>query len=258
MFFVLTLSSAVGLAFGNILVSIGLRAVSSPKALVKNKFWLAGIFLSVVATLLYYAAMAEYNISLVQPFMALNPALTAILGWKILNEKMTHRIATAVILIFCGLLIDGTQAGEPLGISHSVEKLWTYSGAVLLLLFISCFAFKRAEIVYALCAGAGFGLSAVFYKSISLEGLFPPPIDVRIFIFAVLYIAAFLCSQMGLRIGRALFVIPLSAAVGLIIPALGGILVFGEPTTLPKIIALCFIAIGISILSPTPWRQHAT
>ena len=75
MFFLLTLSSAIGLAFGNILESIGLRGANSVKSLAKNKFWLGGLFLSIVATLLYYAAMAKYNISLVQPFMALNPAL---------------------------------------------------------------------------------------------------------------------------------------------------------------------------------------
>jgi drug/metabolite transporter (DMT)-like permease len=251
MFFLLTLSAAIGLAFGNILESIGLRSVSSAKALAKNKFWLCGLFLTGAATLLYYAAMAKYNISLVQPFMALNPALTAILGWKILGETMTRRIAFAVALIFCGLLIDGTQAAEAHGVLHSAGTLWVYAGAVLALVFLFCVLFRNAEIVDSICAGAGFGLSAVFYKSISLDGLFPPPVDLRLLVFAVLYIAAFVCLQFGLRRGRALFVIPLSAAVGLIVPALGGILVFGEPTALPKIIALCFVAAGSVIYIPS-------
>jgi len=244
MFFFLTLSSAIGLAFGNILASVGLRAVSSVKALVKNRFWLGGMFLSLVATLLYYAAMAKYNISLVQPFMALNPALTAILGWKILNEKMTRKIALAVILIFCGLLIDGTLAGEAVGVPHSGKTLWVYAGIVLALLAAFCLIFRKAEIRDSLCAGVGFGLSAVFYKSISLESLFPPPIDLRIFIFAVLYIFAFICSQLGLRRGRALFVIPLSAAVGLIVPTLGGFVVFGDPFPFQKIIVVALVFTG--------------
>jgi drug/metabolite transporter (DMT)-like permease len=244
MFFFLTLSSAIGLAFGNILESIGLRAANSVKSLARNKFWLGGLLLSVVATLLYYGAMARYNISLVQPFMALNPALTAILGWKILGEKMSRKIAFAIGLIFCGILIDGTLAGEASGEIRPGKMLWIYAGAVLALLAVFCLIFRKSEITDSLCAGVGFGLSAVFYKSISLDGLFPPPVDLRIFTFAVLYIAAFLCSQIGLRRGRALFVVPLSAAIGLIVPALGGLVVFGEPFPLQKVIVIALVFAG--------------
>jgi len=244
MFFFLTLSSAIGLAFGNILESIGLRAANSVKSLAKNKFWLGGLLLSIIATLLYYGAMAEYNISLVQPFMALNPALTAILGWRILGEKMSRKIAFAIALIFCGILIDGTLAGEDSGGLHSEKTLWIYTGATLALLAVACLVFRKSEIVDSLCSGTGFGLSAVFYKSISLDGLFPPPIDLRIFVFAVLYMAAFFCSQIGLRRGRALFVIPLSAAIGLIVPVLGGLAVFGEPFPFQKIIVMVLVFAG--------------
>ncbi|MCL2207681.1 MAG: DMT family transporter [Fibromonadales bacterium] len=244
MFFLLTLSSAIGLAFGNILVSIGLRAANSIGSLAKNKFWLGGMFLSLIATLLYYAAMARYNISLVQPFMALNPALTAILGWKILGELMSRKIALGIALIFCGILIDGTLAGETAGGQSSGEMLWIYAGAVLALLAVFCLFFRKSEITDSLCAGAGFGLSAIFYKSIALENLFPPPIDLRIFAFAALYIAAFICSQIGLRRGRALFVIPLSAAVGLIVPAIGGLAVFGEPFPAQKIAVIALVFAG--------------
>ena len=244
MFFLLTLSSATGLALGNILESIGLRAANSASSLIRNKFWLGGLFLSLVATLLYYAAMAKYNISLVQPFMALNPALTAILGWKILGEKMSKKIALAIVLIACGILIDGTLAGEATGIVSSGEMLWIYCASALVLLLAFCIMFRRAEVIDSLCAGVGFGLSAVFYKSISLDGLFPPPVDLRIFVFAALYMAAFFCSQVGLRRGRALFVIPLSAAVGLIVPALGGLVVFGEPFPSQKIIVIVLVFAG--------------
>ncbi|GHV14875.1 hypothetical protein AGMMS49938_11790 [Fibrobacterales bacterium] len=250
MFFLLTLGSALGLALGNVLEAFGLRGSNSAKSLLKNKFWLGGLALSVVATLLYYAAMAKYNISLVQPFMSLNPALTAILGWKLLGEKMTKRIAIAIAFIFCGLLIDGTQAGESAGSPHSLETLWIYCGAVLALLAICCVFFlkhKRIEIADALGAGVGFGLSAVLYKSISIDGLFPPPVDFRLFSFAILYCAAFACSQVGLRRGRALFVIPLSAAAGLLVPAIGGILVFGDPAPVEKIVALIFVALGSAL-----------
>jgi len=243
-FFLLTLSAAISLAFGNILESIGLRAANSVKSLAKNKFWLGGLFLSIVGVLLCYTAIDRYNLSLVQPFMALNPALTAILGWKILGEKMTRKIAFAIVLIFFGLLIDGTLAGEAAGDLRSEKTLWIYAGAVLGLLAVSCLIFRTAEIVDSICTGAGFGLFAVFYKSISLDGLFPPPVDLRIFAAAVLYIAAFLCSQVGLRRGRALFVIPLSGAVGLIVPVLGGILVFGEPFPLQKIIVIVLVFAG--------------
>jgi len=112
------------------------------------------------------------------------------------------------------------------------------------LLAVASLIFRKAEIVDSLCAGVGFGLSAVVYKSISLEGLFPPPIDLRIFVFAILYMSAFFCSQIGLRRGRALFVIPLSAAIGLIVPVLGGLVVFGEPFPFQKIIVMVLVLAG--------------
>jgi multidrug transporter EmrE-like cation transporter len=143
-------------------------------------------------------------------------------------------------------LIDGTQAAEDLGKFYSIEWLWVYGGAIFALVLVLCalFIYVNAEISLSICAGAGFGLSAVFYKSISFDGLFPPPVDLRLLVFAVLYMAAFVCLQVGLRRGRALFVIPLSAAVGLIVPTFGGIIIFGEPANVPKIAALCFVAVG--------------
>lgn len=244
MFFILTISSAVGLALGNILESIGLRKINSVKHLAKSKFWLGGLFLSIIATLLYYAAMAKYNISLVQPFMALNPALTAILGWKFLGERITKKITLAVVLIFCGILIDGTLATEASGTQHLQKILWSFSVIILALIALCCFIFRKREIIYSLCAGGGFGLSAIFYKSISMDGLFPPPIDFRILAFVFTYIAAFICSQIGLKKGRALFVIPFSAAVGLITPILGGIIVFSEPYSFQKIIVIALVLAG--------------
>jgi drug/metabolite transporter (DMT)-like permease len=188
--------------------------------------------------------MAKYNISLVQPFMALNPALTAIMGWKILGEKMSRKIAFAIVLIFCGILIDGTLAGEVSGGQYFERTLWIYAGATLALLAVACLVFRKAEIVDSISAGVGFGLSVVFYKSISLDGLFPPPIDLRIFVYAILYMTAFFRLQVGLRRGRALFVIPLSAAIGLIVPVLGGLVVFGEPFPPQKIIVMVLVLAG--------------
>jgi multidrug transporter EmrE-like cation transporter len=157
---------------------------------------------------------------------------------------MSRKIAFAIILIFCGILIDGTLAGEVPGGTYSEKMLWIYAGSALALLAVACLVFRKAEIVDSLCAGIGFGLSAVFYKSISLDGLFPPPVDLRIFVFAILYIAAFFCSQIGLRRGRALFVVPLSAAIGLIVPVLSGLMVFGEPFPFQKIIVILLVFTG--------------
>jgi multidrug transporter EmrE-like cation transporter len=47
-----------------------------------------------------------------------------------------------------------------------------------------------------------------------------------------------------MRRGRALFVIPLSAAIGLIVPALGGFAIFGDPFPLQKIIVIFLVFTG--------------
>lgn len=262
-FFLLTLGSACGLAVGNILEKIGLHrtgqqvSLKTPllfmRSLVSNIPWWLGLTLSALATLGYYAALGMYNISLVQPLMALNPVLTALMGWWFLRERMTARIGLAIGCIFVGLLLIGTQPSEAVGSQH-IFYLLLYVLVWPMFLLLLRWRKLRREILDASMMGIGFGLSAVLYKSLTLDlpaleslsiaTLLPWLKDLRLWAFVATYGTGFLYSQIALSRGRALFVIPFSAALGTLVPILAGALVFAEPFSPLKVASLACVVAG--------------
>jgi drug/metabolite transporter (DMT)-like permease len=242
-FYSLTLFSALGLACGNILETLGLKKSATVGAVFKSKLWYGGLALSALATLGYYAAMALFPLSSVQPMMALNPAITALFGWLWLKEKMTPRLGAAVGCVFVGLALSGTLPDEQ-AVLQGELRFWGYCGAVAFLTILVYFLGKRKELRYATGMGAGFGLSAVVYKQVTLGGELPGLLDGRILLFVALYGFGFVSSQMALKTGRALFVVPFSAGLGLLIPTLAGIFAFGEPVHIIKGTGLALVAAG--------------
>ena len=116
LFLLLTIGPAFLFACGNILEKSGVSTVgkrtggtSRPweffKGVITNKFWWLGIACSGLATVGYYIAMAQYDLSQVQPMMVLNPVLTALMGFCILKEVLTKRIVVAICFVVAGLCI---------------------------------------------------------------------------------------------------------------------------------------------------------
>ena len=262
MFFLLTLVPAILFACGNILeksgivkatenVSLKNPIVFFKKILLNFKWWL-GLCFSGIATLGYYLAMAKYDLSLVQPMMVLNPVLTALFGYWLLKETLTKRIVLAISFVLSGLLLAGQNMGESTSIQN-ISSLYQFSFIFIAGFLLMRFFIRDNEITDSLLIGVGFGLSAVFYKSISLDFvlesfnyvLFWNLIsDIRIYAYIFLYLIAFFYSQIAFSRGRALFIIPFSAAIGAVIPILGGAFIFGEHFPVSKIISVSLVIIG--------------
>ncbi|MDR1760536.1 MAG: EamA family transporter [Fibrobacter sp.] len=263
MFFLLTLGSALFFACGNTLEKSGISGITHSVpvrnplrfigSILRNPRWLLGFFCSILASLGYYLAMARYDISIVQPMMALNPVLTAALGYLILKERLNRRIILAIAVVVGGLAFAAPHAGLDSSVQNTFA-LWLFALAVILISFSVRLFKKDHEVSDSLIAGAGFGLSAVFYKSLSLDfqfsadlsfrELLPWLLDARLWAFVFIYITAFVYSQMAFTRGRALFIIPLSAAVGAAIPILAGGAVFSEPFPLLKVISVSLVLAG--------------
>ncbi len=262
LFFILTLGSALCFACGNILeksgISVAVKNVTlkTPilffKKILTSFYWWIGIAFSGLATIGYYIAMAKYDISLVQPMMVLNPVLTALFGFRFLKEKITKKIFAAICCVLLGLLLAAKNLGENSSIQN-VSALWIFSSIVIVAVLLFRFLHKDRESTDSLIIGAGFGLSAVFYKSLSIDFMLDEPsvalildllLDPRALGYAVLYAVAFAFSQIAFSRGRALFIIPFSAAVGAAIPILAGAFVFGEHFPVNKIISVILVWIG--------------
>lgn len=266
LFFLLTIGPAFCFACGNILEKSGVSKVGKRtggvehpwqffKGVLTNGFWWLGISCSAVATLGYYIAMARYDLSQVQPMMVLNPVLTALMGFWLLKEKLTKRIIIAICFVVAGLTYSVETMGEATG-SQNISMLWVYAGGLSAFTLAVHLFYKNREIVDSLIMGMGFGLSAAFYKSIAMDfdldslgvktvlGLLS---DLRLWGYVITYSIAFLYSQISFSRGRALFIVPFSAAVGAAVPTLAGGIVFSEAFPLGKMVSVSLVLIGAAL-----------
>lgn len=270
MFFLWTLLPALLFAISNLLQKVGLDkaqtqvngsgAWANVKSVLQNLAWWAGIGLAFFGTLGYYGALARYNISLVQPIMALNPVLTAIGGWWLLKEHLDRKTVLAISLVVLGLSFAGALHGESAG-KESSPALWIFGALLLTLVILLQLFLKHTETRQSAIAGIHFGLSAVFMKSmetiISAGGGFDwsdplnPQVWTRGIAYVGTYLWAFFSMQIALAKGRSLLVVPLVSAVGMLVPSLAGILVFQEPAGAPKIAALFFVLLGSLLFMKT-------
>lgn len=274
-FLIWTLGPAIALAIANILQKVGLsriahrihptRPVEWVKLVAQNWVWWSGIALAAVATVAYFGALARFNISLVQPFMALNPVLTVLIGWLVLKEHLDKRTAVAVSVVVFGLVLAGFLHGEHKGI-ESPSKLWVFSAVCFLAVLAMRWKVHHDESRKSLIAGVGFGLSSVFMKSLEshfwndggsqLQGisdwlgmpllhvLVMPDVWTRTVAFVGTYLTGFVLMQVAMAHGRALFIIPLVSAVSMLVPSLAGIIAFQEPFGVIKLVAIGLVALG--------------
>ena len=266
LFLLLTIGPAFLFACGNILEKSGVSTVgkrtggtSKPweffKGVITNRFWWLGFGCSVLATGGYYIAMARYDLSQVQPMMVLNPVLTALMGFCILKEALTKRIVVAICFVVAGLLYSVESLGESTA-AQNVSMLWIYSGVLCGVTLVLHLFVKNREMVDSLIMGVGFGLSAAFYKSLAMDfdldlidvsSVANLLVDFRTLGYVATYGIAFLYSQISFSRGRALFIIPFSAAVGAAVPTLAGALVFSEAFPIGKIVSVALVLTGAAL-----------
>lgn len=272
LFFVLTLSAAVCFAFGNVLSKSGV-ASSGKKADIRHPIrfvsgflssgrWWMGFSLSALGNIGNYTAMALYNLSLVKPISALNPVLTAIFGRIFLKEPINRRIVCAIVCVLCGLLFAAFEIDEAAG-TQNVFALWIFVACAAVFAFASYAIFRRNEVSDSLVMGICYGLSDVLYKSVAIDAtakgvelswneFFFWASDVRLYAFFVVYVTAFVFTQVAFSRGRALFVIPFSAAIGAVVPILAGAVVFSEPFPPAKIASIALVVAGSSLFIASP------
>ena len=227
------------------------------KGVVTNGYWWLGLACSGLATFGYYIAMARYDLSQVQPMMVLNPVLTALMGFVILKEVLTRRIVVAICFVVAGLLYSVESLGGSSSIQN-VNMLWIFAGVTCGITFLVHLLCRNREIADSLIMGVGFGVSAAFYKSLAMDfdldnitfsSVCDLLLDLRTLGYIATYGIAFIYSQVSFSRGRALFIIPFSAAVGAAIPTVAGAVVFTEAFPLGKIVSVGLVLIGAALFT---------
>jgi EamA domain-containing membrane protein RarD len=276
LFFFLTIGASVCFACGNVISKSGITQLSQKpdikhplrfvKAILSNKRWWLGFAIACLASLGNYAAMALYNLSLVKPMTALNPVLTVIFGYVFLKENINKRIIAAIICVIIGILVAAFDVEEKAG-TQNIPALWMYTLIMFALAFSTKKFIQKREISDSLIMGIGYGISDAFYKSlaisatekgISLSGaeLLYWITDLRVWGFFAAFSLAFSYTQIAFSHGRALFVIPFSAAIGAAVPILAAAVVFGEPFPPKKIFCVILVLIGSSLFISSQKELH--
>lgn len=281
MIYVFCLSAALAFAIGNVLQKKGLHQTRIDHhnlkdmvfATLKDVPWWSGILLSVVGTAAYYYAMAKWPLTQVQSLLSLNPVMTAVLGVLLLKEKWDRSTIWGIVLVLLGVL--GVNLAPSSGQSSFSDTYWPITTLVLsVLLGISIWGvfpkllnpqfeqtltikYRRSEWIYSIMTGLGFGISAVYYKGFSLNFDVNKPLSdlngigiLLAALYALSYTIGFFSSQAALSYGRALFVVPFSAAIGTLVPILGGMVVLGENFSWTRALGVLFIGFALFLFVP--------
>lgn len=210
--------------------------------LLKKPLWILGVVFLVADFFIYQLALQRYEISVVKPLVNLNLIFVITFGVFFLHEKITKREIIAVLLIISGAF-SITYRSEEVLTEPELPILWTFAAAVFILVIISVFMLLKASIRK--------NPNFEYFGSIlsgSLYGL-----------FAISYGIAFLYGQFSYSEGRMSFVSALVNIMSILVPFIGGILIFTENLFIPidsqlifpwsyiKLLGLVLTIIGIIV-----------
>ena len=250
---------------------IGLSVVKKRK-LPGYLLWIAatlGIFGSSLATL---AALSLGNVSLVGAMAGSGLASLALFSWLVMKEKITPRELIGVGIIISAAVFIGAftyESGDPV---PRVRILFLFLGIVCVLYSVLWALFNRRNSVAAPVI-AGFsgtlgGFVALFQKlstteygrsqSIArgidaLEELLGPAAETLSNPYTLAWVAAGFISmvilQFSYRRGKAIQIIPWFSTTSIIIPVIGGMLVFGERLHVLQWCGLVLMVAGVLFLT---------
>ncbi|HLB58980.1 MAG TPA: EamA family transporter [Bdellovibrionota bacterium] len=212
-------------------------------------FWLVGLGLSLVGIACNAKALQEGPISVVQPIYTLHVLVVMFMGTRFLGEQITLKewLASLIMIVGASLVAFGPQAEQlnryNLG---SVYGMFAISITLILLTLIVVKTAKSAktnEKLLGIAAGIFFGTTIVCFKLATVKaGGSEMTTDDIGKIFNIWILLAGITQILGLGIinlaftqGRASIIIPLKTMSLTLYPVLGGIAIFGEYATLPKI-----------------------
>lgn len=245
--------------------------VKTFKILLRSKYWVLGNILTFAGIGLLLEIYSLVELSLATPLLNLNIIIVILIGVIVFEETLGVREGIGAALLLSGIL--------PITMA-STEKSYTYDPLIFFVFLIvltiigvlliyfpkikTPLAVQRStEIGYSLAAGTFFGLTAILINMTVVTGLggsfeltnfthWIKLINIYLFIFIVYNYLAYLAFQTALSNGRASIVFTLMNGVGLIIPILGGALIFGESLFVYpyyRIIGILLISLGVIIIN---------
>jgi len=239
---VLAVAGAVFLSVGCVLQWLGHERNRLGWKVFLEPLWLGGIVASAVGTCLHYVALWYGLLALVLPVSTLHIAFTAMAMARLRKEAILgHRAAgmglVALGVVICTLVeasIDGLDRFDPQGLPIIAVVAVAVLAAGWLLL--------RSQ-VYPIAAGVCYALSALAMKLGSTQSSVLPWAWMAV--FAITYVAGFLCFQAGFRRAGAGMVNAVATGVSTAVALLGAVWMLGEPVKALTWVGAGLIALGV-------------
>ncbi|MER7907700.1 MULTISPECIES: DMT family transporter [Streptomyces] len=235
--------------------------------LLRQKVWLAGIGLVIVAAVCQAVALATGPIAVVQPIFVIElPAALVVAGF-VMRVGVTRQVWYGVAAVTAGLAL-GMAAAAPVGGSEDVE------GTVWIPALVATGAFEAALIAAALgtrgnaraallglAAACGYALTAALMKDamsrLDADGVVGLMTAWQLYATAAAGVGALFLLQNALQAGSLVAVQPMLTLGDALISITYGVTLFGEELRtgwwlLPQLIGVALVTVGCVVLARTP------
>lgn len=239
------------------------------------KIWLLGFILTALQWIFLFLALALAPLSLITPLLGFGLAILTIFSHFYLHETIKRIELMGIGIIIVGIALIGVTA-LPETSGYTIQEMFGLFGtapAITFLVGISLVAailcvysilkeYKFAPaIVFGFAAGVGMGIGGTFTKGMTsgFNNLSAAVGNIIWWIMFLIMVAGNVFSlvllQIGFQKGKAVIVAPIYSVLGMILPALSGIIILGEWNKQPpgnivlQIVGLIVITVGIIILS---------
>jgi drug/metabolite transporter (DMT)-like permease len=196
--------------------------------------FVAGMVLDVLGFGLQFVALRRLPLFVVQAAQSGNLAVTAVVAVPLLKMRLAARQWAAVGAVTGGLamlaLSAGTENPRPAGLGFRIGLLVVVAGLVLAGLVAARLAGPARSLGLGLVAGLGFGVAALAVRSLGSMSVAHLVRDPALYALLAGGGAAFLFFTTGLQRGSVTVVIATLVVAETAVPALIGILVFGDRT----------------------------
>ncbi len=237
--------------------------------LLRQRVWLGGIAMTILAAICQAVALATGPIAVVQPIFVVELPATLLLAGFVFHRRVSRRTWTGVVLIAGGLAAAMAMAA-PGGGSESVSSGWIWIPTLVVTLgfeFLVVSAAMRGSsrsraALLALGAACGYALTAALMKDAMAlldEGRGPAALFSawQLYATAAAGVGALFLLQNALQAGSLAVSQPVLSLGDPVISVAYGVTLFGETVRtgwwlLPIVVALGVIAVGCVILSRSP------
>ena len=208
--------------------------------LIKDWKWTLGEVLLILDFLVYQLALSRYEVSVVKPLVNLNLIFVITFGVVFMKEKITKREILAITFIIIGAVLITYYSVETKTVLN-LNMLFIFGGIVFFSVLVSAIIMQRKsgrknhEYFVSIFSGALYGLGAIFNKAMYQGSLEPKLLYFLMFaaLFGIAYFIAFVYGQFAYSEGRMSLVSTIVNITSILIPFIGGILIFGEKLLIP-------------------------